>query len=390
MNIYDMNQVSKKTIEKKKKIEKNAESFLEAYYKKQKEEQEAKEKKKSEEILSNARFSNSSIYSKNKQRQKAVREYLEYNSRANNAVMADAISRIVENSLLIDAEEYAKLNPDYKKTIKETVLSFLENADLNVRVTNKHTLALMENLTKRIPDAKTGVYLKEDEIVDIVKREPSEEVEASIETLSGDVKEKVANLVSDEQSEAAEIQNTVDELVAVSEAAREARKSGILNEEDEDAELDELESEEEVVADSEEGLEDSDLESEESEESELEELESEEEIPSDVEEEDYLETDNGHTFDGTPLNAPKTSIKVSPEGEISIDVFKEEFFRETPKKGILESLAFNEAMEMIKEGKPYNPDLAIANALTYVTILETFNATGLLTIDKEDYKKLVK
>ncbi len=386
MNMYDMNKVSKKTIEKKKKIERNAESFLEAYYKKQKEEKEAKESKKNEEILNNARFSNSSIYSKNKQRQKAVREYLEYNSRANNAVMADALSRIVENSLLIDAEEYAKLNPDYKKTIKETVLSFLENADLNARVTNKHTLALMENLTKRIPDAKTGVYLKEDEIVELVKKDTSEEIESSIETLSGNVKEKVANLVSDEQSEAAEIQNTVDELVAVSEAAREGRKSGILNEEDEDSELEELESEEEVAVDSEESLEDSELESEEPE---LEELESEEEILSD-DEKDYLETDNGHTFDGAPLNSPKTSIKVSPQGEISIDVFKEEFFREVPKKGILESLAFNEAMEMIKEGKPYNADLALANALTYVTILETFNTAGLLTIDKEDYKKLIK
>jgi hypothetical protein len=633
MNIYDMNQVSKKTLERKKKLERKAESFLESYYKKLKEEEVAKENGKQESILNNARFSNSSVYFKNKQRQKALRETIEYSSRANNAVVADALSKIVEKSLLIDEAEYAKLNPDYKKTIRETVLSFLENADLNQNITKKETLTLIEHLTKRIPEANTGIYLKEDEIIDIVNKEPSEEIESSIDTLSGDVKEKVANLVSDEQSEASEIQKTVDELVAVSEAAKAAGKASIITE-DEETEDD---SEEEIeVADEEEKEESSEDEISELEDEKIEDVEEKEEDLESVNtdevedelseepsteltgelsnEEDYLETDNGHTLNGEPLHSPKTSIKVSPEGEISIDVFKEfeiflkkeglilnegnlnegeltkeikwkllkfsvrflsedsldeilkakyskdqdkvneilksskkekvsmvrtilddvpyeqrskffnsqalakadiayqkgtklqkaglgaagiagagavgagitgtiitgdatalgntfggaldavingansqyssmvstanmwssigsiagiaatlglaaagigtiivksvekklkvnkeqvldfikssepkskkvvkeQFYHEVPKKGILESLAFNEAMEMIKEGKEYNPDLALANALTYLTILETFNSTGLLKISKEDYKKLTK
>ena len=45
---------------------------------------------------------------------------------------------------------------------------------------------------------------------------------------------------------------------------------------------------------------------------------------------------------------------------------------------------------MLEEGKEYNGDLALANAIMYITILETFNATSLMNISPVEYKKLAE
>jgi len=44
---------------------------------------------------------------------------------------------------------------------------------------------------------------------------------------------------------------------------------------------------------------------------------------------------------------------------------------------------------MLAEGKEYNGDLALGNALLQLTILETFNVTGLMPISEMDYKKML-
>ena len=89
------------------------------------------------------------------------------------------------------------------------------------------------------------------------------------------------------------------------------------------------------------------------------------------------------------LNQKETKIKISKDGQVEVSI-KEAFIKETPRKGVLETLALNEALDMVKEGKEYNGDLAIANALMYITILETMNATGLLKLSKYDYQQLLK
>jgi len=90
-----------------------------------------------------------------------------------------------------------------------------------------------------------------------------------------------------------------------------------------------------------------------------------------------------------PQTANKnTAVEVGPDGTVRINIVREQFYRETPRKGILESLALNEAKEMLAEGKEYNGDLALANAIVHLTILETFNATGLIPISEMDYKRM--
>ena len=108
----------------------------------------------------------------------------------------------------------------------------------------------------------------------------------------------------------------------------------------------------------------------------------------DVEDEDeYLEYQQSLQPDARKARK-KTEIQMQPDGGLRV-IIREQFVKETPKKNLLETLAFNEAMEMLAEGKDYNGDLALANSLMYITILETFNATGLLTITERDYADIV-
>lgn len=65
-------------------------------------------------------------------------------------------------------------------------------------------------------------------------------------------------------------------------------------------------------------------------------------------------------------------------------------FRNDNRKSILEVLALNEATEMVANGHPYNSDLALANAITYITVLETLDATGLVKVGKEGYRRLLE
>ena len=68
---------------------------------------------------------------------------------------------------------------------------------------------------------------------------------------------------------------------------------------------------------------------------------------------------------------------------------KRVFFRDIPRSGLIESLAVNEAHNMIAESGIYDRDLAFANALMYVTIMESFGEMGLLNVDDKAYATIV-
>ena len=65
------------------------------------------------------------------------------------------------------------------------------------------------------------------------------------------------------------------------------------------------------------------------------------------------------------------------------------FFRDVPRSGLIESLAVNEAQNMIAEHGVYDRDLAFANALMYVTIVESFGEMGLLNVDDKAYTTII-
>ena len=45
---------------------------------------------------------------------------------------------------------------------------------------------------------------------------------------------------------------------------------------------------------------------------------------------------------------------------------------------------------MIAEGKEVNADLALANAIQFLTIVEAFNAAGLIKSNSETYNAIIK
>jgi hypothetical protein len=381
----NLGQTSRKTLEEAKRIEKQTNDYLKAHDAKIREDKELLEKKKLEDVNSKAGFSARSAYSRNKERVRLMENAINYNKKATTAVMVDLLSNLVERSLLIDEEEYSKLNPTYKHDIKETVVSLLKNADLESNITNKKTLKLMEFVARSIPDAKTGVYLKEEEIVDMVKKMSPKEIEDSLEELSHDVKDEVANLVSKEQGDVNQIQSEVDEIVAVSEAMKGQ------------SQLEEVPAEQELgageVPAEEMSAEELPAEEVPAEEMSAEAVPAEEELAPEVmpegeEEDEYAEYQQSLTPGN--VQQKETNLEIGPDGTIRINVLRERFFREHPKSGVLESLALNEAVDMIKEGKPYNGNLAIANALMYVTVLETFSAAGLIKLDENELKRIAR
>jgi hypothetical protein len=366
----DLTQVSKKTVERNKRLEEQTNEYLENYYGKLRSEELAKEKALQEEVLNNARFTQGSIYSRSKNRVRAMQEAIQYTDKATKAVLTDVIVGIVNESLLLDTEEYAKLNPSYQDEIRQTVASFVEKADLNEKFTDKRVLDLMEHITRTIPAVETGVYMEAEEIASTVRKLTPEEMEEKYKEFSGEVKDRVASIVSKEQDEVNKIQDEVDEILGIVEAKRAERDGQALVEEEEGEEEVELSDEEMAMA-------------EEDVEEELPEEEMVEE-PVDEEEDEYL----AYQQDDSQYKPKETKIKISPEGSVEVSI-KEKFYREVPRTGILEGFAVNEALDMVKAGKEYNGDLALANALTYITVIEAFNVLELMDVKEQDYKKML-
>lgn len=65
------------------------------------------------------------------------------------------------------------------------------------------------------------------------------------------------------------------------------------------------------------------------------------------------------------------------------------FIKETPRCGLIESLAVNEADTMIREGKEYDGDLCLAKAIMYVTITEAMDELGLMNVDQKKYASII-
>jgi len=88
------------------------------------------------------------------------------------------------------------------------------------------------------------------------------------------------------------------------------------------------------------------------------------------------------------LNLNDSDLK--DEKEIKADsVYTESFVRELPRQGLFESLAVNEARNMIAEGRGYDPDLCLAKSVLYVTITEAMRVMGLMDIGEKQYNAII-
>ena len=92
----------------------------------------------------------------------------------------------------------------------------------------------------------------------------------------------------------------------------------------------------------------------------------------------------------TSVQTSTTQFQLNSDGSMDIQIAEsKKFFTEPRPTGILEVLAFNEAKDMISEGKEYSADLAIANSIKYITILETLDETGILPMKRDHYERII-
>ena len=194
-----------------------------------------------------------------------------------------------------------------------------------------------------MPTVATGVLLEQSEIWNLINEAADKKIEKAIDKLSDDVQENVAKIVSDEQKKKKSLQNELEK--------KEEEKEEVIEDEDDEPK--------------------------------------DEDIEDEIEDEDSEDKNDEDEKEDT---SRKTSIKISPDGKVDIVSTTNEslLITEIPKNGLLETLAVNEGLKMIQEGKEYNGDLALANALTEITVLEAFGSMGLIDFNENKVKELVR
>ena len=278
-------EMSKSTMNKAKRIDKQiGETFKEYQERKRLEEQAALDSQKTS--MEKSLALQSQKYERIREHERAAKKAMLYEDTVNVIGLTEMLTRVVEQSLLLDLDEYKRLNENYHGFIKSTINDFLIKADINENIDNENTLGLYECVQAHKPAKEVGVYLTEAEIQDQYDDLPYEVGEDYIEALSGDIMDRVATMVDADKKVAGEIDGNLNAIANVNESVM------LRNEED--------------------------------------------------------------------------------------------------QKTVLEVLALNEATDMVRNGKEYNADLALANAITYVTILETLDASGLVKIGKEGYRNILE
>ena len=493
MNMFDMTKPNKAVLDKNVRLEKQADKYLTEMLSKQREEKEAKEKALNEAALSSARFGYAATIERSRNRVKSLQEELKYTNTASTVAMTEMISRVVENSLLLDEEEFAKLNPTYKKDIRETVRGLLESGAFH-ESSNPDALTIVNYVASTLPNVQDGKYLTEDDISGMFAQKSPVEVEKAINDLSGNVSNRVAILVEKEQKKAKDVQKDFDDIAPEQAAPVEEAPAEEVPQEEVPAEevpQGEGEVEEDPNALPETGEEQAvpagksihiapdgstsmsmpngalainndgsiDIQLTESEFNQLFYSDSTEDLNEDfrkkLEKKYGVDTiadeaagkkgyvgpillgvfgsglggiiwsifryDRNEKLDdraemikqkikanpramevvrkianeiNNPAKKPDKALLKQYKAELKTimaeNVMSENVLvRETPRSGLLESLAVNEAMTQISEGKPYNSDACIANAIMYMTITEAMGELGFMTVDEDLYSSII-
>ena len=271
----------------------------------------------------------SSIHNKRVKTQAAERA-INYAEHFATIALTEALSECVEKALLLNTDEYAKLNPNYKDEIRTTVRSFLENADINENVNTPVMTSLFEAIKSETPPA--DLYLTEEEEQEIVSNHimNNATIERNLEALKRDVCSRVANIVTKDQEA---LKNQEDDLSFADEKELTAAPMVPVQPE---------------------------------------------EVPG---EEQFADPDAAPE---AGMEQPAPAPEEAPVQQESLRIVKE-----NTKRGIVETLAINEASKMLSEGLEYNKTLALANTIKYITILETLDASGIVTIGQQGYNRIL-
>ena len=400
MDMYNFNQISKKTLDRNVRLEAQQNKMIQEGFKSATAEADAKEAAINEAALSGARFGYASTLKRSQDRVRALQEEIRYTNDASLIAMTEMVSQIVEKGLLLDEEEYTKLNPNYKTEIRETVKELLENGDLKT-TKNPDMLEIMEYVSHKLPGVKDGKYLTEDEISALFSKDTPVSIEKAINSLSGNVSSKVATLVEKEQKRVSKVEKDLEKVAPAPDENVPADDATPVEGDPNDPNAVQPEDGAPVEGQDEMPVEDGTEQSE----------PAVDENGNPIEGADVQEPavdENGNPIEDPNAQAggaPTRQIHIAPDGTTNISMpngelalnqdgsmdisLMESFVHETPRTGIVESLAVNEAMNMLEKGEAYNADKAIANAILYITITEALGETGLMTVNEQTYADII-
>lgn len=287
--------------------------------------------------LSDAIYTSNGAYVYNK-RMKALEQDRTFSYKNNFIVKAltEALSSCANNALLLNAEEYEKINPNYKAEIKETIHSFLENAkiDPSKAKINPDLLAIYEEIVKEVPPADLYLTEEDEEKVIYDNIMSNSTVNNKLDNICRDVRARVANIVTKDQEALVAEQDDLDYI-----ANKEAQVAPIVPVQPEpvvDAPL------------------------------------ADPEDPS---------TDVVQQPETQPINNMPIQQTITESANI--------IRKKSKKHGIVETIAMNEATQMLAEGKAYDKTLAIANTVKFITVLETLDASGAVEIGPAGYNNIL-
>ena len=258
--------------------------------------------------------------------------------------LTTVLSILVESSLLVDMDDFEKVNPTIHEDIKQSVRTFVDKAGLKTDLKNPNTATLINMIAETV---NSDTNLRSEEIErQILKKINDENVAKALDELQYDIVDKVSQIIQSDVDRIKEIRSEIDKVT-----------ENTFNSE---VELDEYENDLYDV-----GYEEYD------------ETEDIQEAATRLEKENYtFSTVGGLRFD--KVNNPNNQTTT----------LKSKVLKEYYCNGLLEALAVKEGMLLIESGQEYSADVALGKAITYLTILETFNATNLIEMTPKDYDNL--
>jgi hypothetical protein len=251
--------------------------------------------------------------------------------------LSEALGYACDKALLLDADEYAKLEPDYKNKMRSTIRSFLENGDINVDPKAKVTQDLLVEIGKCMPDAKQ--FLKEDDEKEIVNDKviSNPVINRELDALAGDIRRRVANRIQQDQVALAVQQDDIENA-----KDKEAQAAPLVPA---------------PIPDATTGLDPM--------------------ADAPVADPDSIQ----------PTDVPSADVPAEQPAPVKTESLN--IAREKRTRGVLDTLALNEGMDMVKNGQAYNADHALANAIRYVTCLEALDSSELVFIGTPGYNRIL-
>lgn len=304
--------------------------------------QKAKEKALKEEVyqtsMKNAQVGSAGvfadmIYSNNNVRDNARSEY-SFREDFTRRVLSNVMTEIIDEALLVEKSQYLALNPEYKNEIKTRVNTMLESNKINLNIDNSKTKTILEAITAEMPVNHHAYKLMEEtDICDVSNKIMSNDaVSAAIKDLTTDVRERVADIVTRDNIASSDEQKFGDDLSQAVNAVNNSLSA--------------------------------------------------ETMPQTPAPETDLAGSNGEVV-------PEAEGQPVEQGQEEQPADENPVVEESYARGIIETITLNEAQIMLKNTGTYNNDLAMANALKFVTVLEAFDATDLMNVNNQVYKKIV-